>query len=86
MWLPDGKSILYVSGSIHNPSLWRVQMSERGKPEKPPERLAFAGEGVRELTISGKGMLVFSRAITDTDIWRYRSGTRRLLLQGRQRD
>jgi len=74
MWLPDGKSILYVSGSPHNPSLWRLQISERGEPKRPPERLAFAGDGVRELTISGKGMLVFSRAITDTDIWRIQIG------------
>jgi len=67
-WTPDGKFILFIGGSYHNPGLWR--MAIRGGQPGKPERLAFAGTGVRSPAISKQGRLVYSQWVVDADIWR----------------
>jgi Tol biopolymer transport system component/DNA-binding winged helix-turn-helix (wHTH) protein len=67
-WSPDGKFILFTWGSVHNPGLWRMAIGG-GQPGKP-ERLAFAGTGVRTPVISRQGRLVYALSVYDADIWR----------------
>src|SRR6185436_7148799 len=67
-WSPDGKFILFIRGSSHNPGLWRMAI-HAGQPGKP-ERLAFAGTGVRSPAISRQGRLVYALSVIDADIWR----------------
>jgi Tol biopolymer transport system component/DNA-binding winged helix-turn-helix (wHTH) protein len=66
-WSPDGKFILFTWGSYHNPGLWRMAI-HGGQPGKP-ERVAFAGTGVRSPTLSRQGRLVYALWVLDADIW-----------------
>ena len=59
---------MFTCCSVHNPALWRMTI-QRGLPGKP-ERLAFAGTGVRTPVISRQGRLVYALWIIDADIWR----------------
>jgi Tol biopolymer transport system component len=62
VWTPDGREIVFVAGVFQNAGLWRVSVSG-GHPGKP-ERLAFAGNEVRDVAISRIGRrLVFARSV-----------------------
>jgi Tol biopolymer transport system component/DNA-binding winged helix-turn-helix (wHTH) protein len=67
-WSPDGKFILFTWGSFFNPGLWRMTIRS-GQPGKP-ERLAFAGTGVRTPAISRQGRLIYALWVLDVDILR----------------
>ncbi|MEP6539423.1 MAG: protein kinase [Bryobacteraceae bacterium] len=69
-WTSDGRSVVYASGTFHNPRLWRTWLPQPGMPPKPPELLAFAGWGARTPTISRNGRLAFTTAQKDADIQR----------------
>jgi Tol biopolymer transport system component len=70
VWTPDGREIVFISGVLQNAGLWRVAVSG-GHPGKP-ERLAFAGNEVRDAAISQTAhRLAFSRSIGGGyQIWR----------------
>jgi Tol biopolymer transport system component len=69
-WMPDGRSILFPAGSIHNPSLWRLALTRLPSRSSKPERMAFAGFGVTSPAISRQDSLAYSVSAGDTDIWR----------------
>ena len=65
---------MYASGSNHNPRLWRTWLPESGVRPRPPELLAFAGQGARSPTISRQGRLAFTSYRSDSDIQRLELG------------
>ena len=78
-WAPDGRTILFTSGTVHSPSLYSTVISWPTWTASKPQRLAFAGYGVRRPAISRQGRLAYGVAPIDTDIWRLeldRGGTR----------
>ncbi|HSB18006.1 MAG TPA: winged helix-turn-helix domain-containing protein [Bryobacteraceae bacterium] len=70
VWMPDGRSILFPAGSVHNPSLWRLALTRLPSRPGKLERLAFAGFGVTSPAVSRQDSLAYSLAPFDTDIWR----------------
>ena len=69
-WSPDGRVIVYCSGSTHTPNLWKITLSQPGWRPGKTERLTFAGEGVMEPAIFRQGRLAYSQMAIDVDIWR----------------
>ncbi|HWR49690.1 MAG TPA: protein kinase [Bryobacteraceae bacterium] len=69
-WSADGRSIVYSSGSFHNPRLWRIWIPQSGTLPKPAELLAFAGHGAGSPAISRQGRLAFMSSPKDADIQR----------------
>ena len=69
-WSADNRSIIYASGSDHNPRLWRIRPPQSDADRRPPELLAFAGYGTRTPTISHQGRLAFMAYQVDFDIQR----------------
>ncbi len=70
VWTPDGREIVFASGTPHSPTLYKISLSRwEWRPGKP-ERLAFAGEGARQPAISRQGRLAYRRATLDANIWR----------------
>ncbi len=69
-WTADGLSLVYSSGSSHNPRLWRTWLSQPGRPPRPSELLAYAGYGTRTPAISHGGLLAFMTFSKDADIQR----------------
>jgi Tol biopolymer transport system component/predicted Ser/Thr protein kinase len=66
-WTPDGREIIFSSGSVSRPNLWRVAASGSGKPQ----RLASVGEGGSYPAISRLGhRLAYTRELADPNIWR----------------
>jgi serine/threonine protein kinase len=70
VWMADGRSVVYSSGSSHNPRLWRVRFPQSGERPQAPELLGFAGYGARNPAISRHGRLAFMSAAWDADIQR----------------
>jgi Tol biopolymer transport system component len=68
-WMPEGRAIVYESGSFHNPRLWRVGLPQPGRAQTP-ELLAFAGSGTRSPAISRQGALAYMTFPLDADIRR----------------
>ena len=64
-WSPDGRDIVFSSGPIGEPSLWRVPVSGSASPERLPfgERGDYPG-------ISRQGNLVYTTGEANLDIWR----------------
>jgi len=69
-WTPDGKAIVFCSGSPHSPTLYKISVSRTGWHAGKPERLAFAGDGARQPAISRQGRLAYVRFTIDANIWR----------------
>jgi len=69
-WAPDGRRIVFCSGSSHSPELYELDFSLFGWQPRKSRLLAFAGEGVRNPTISHSGRLAFSRFTIRANIWR----------------
>ncbi|HEY7211157.1 MAG TPA: winged helix-turn-helix domain-containing protein, partial [Bryobacteraceae bacterium] len=69
-WAPDGRGIVFSSGSPHSPELYELDFSRFGWRARQPRLLAFAGEGVRDPAISSNGRLAFSRSTIRANIWR----------------
>jgi len=69
-WTPDGRAIVFSSGSYNTPGLWEIALSPRGLQTGKPERLAFAGEGARKPVISRQGNLAYSQVIYSVHVWR----------------
>jgi hypothetical protein len=80
VWTPDGGGIVFISGVFQNAGLWRVPVSG-GRPGKP-ERLAFAGNEVRDVAISEMARRLPSRAATAEAI---KSGGSKLPSKGIER-
>ena len=70
VWTADGRSVVYSSGSSHNPRLWRLRFPQSGGRPQAPELLAFAGYGARTPAISRQGRLAFMSGAWDADIQR----------------
>ena len=67
VWHPDGREIVFVSGSATSNELWTISVSGA----RTPHRLEFAGDRVGSPTISSQGhRLVYARQSTDRNIWR----------------
>ena len=67
VWIPDGKSLLFVSTDSYSSTgrLWRISSSGDSPPTPVPE----AGEGVESPAISSQGRLVFTHFFGDSNIW-----------------
>lgn len=66
-WMPDGRSIVFSSGSWDATSLWISPIKE----DSEPRPLAGAGGDALQPTISLKtGAIVYTQYIEDRDIWR----------------
>jgi Tol biopolymer transport system component len=72
VWTPDGRAIIFSSGTPHNPTLQKIVLSQPGWRSSKPERLAFAGEGARQPAVSRQGRLAYVRFTIDANIWRLR--------------
>ncbi len=68
-WTPDGKAIVFCSGSPHSPTLFRISLGT-GRQAGKPERLPFAGDGARQPAISRQGQLGYVKFTIDANIWR----------------
>jgi eukaryotic-like serine/threonine-protein kinase len=67
VWSPDGRDLIFISGSQHHPRLWRMAASGAGVPEPLP----FAGMSVYAPTISRQGRrLAYAQYVGDVNIWR----------------
>jgi Tol biopolymer transport system component len=69
-WAPDGRRIVFCSGTPHNPALYELDFWWFGWRPRKPKLLAFAGDGVRNPTISSKGRLAYSTFSIRANIWR----------------
>jgi Tol biopolymer transport system component/DNA-binding winged helix-turn-helix (wHTH) protein len=69
-WTPDGRGIVFSSGTPHSPTLYKIGLSRWEWQPNKPERLAFAGEGARQPAISRQGHLAYTRNTMDANIWR----------------
>jgi Tol biopolymer transport system component len=68
-WTPDGREIVFTSGRAGTTSLWRVDVSGSGKPQ----RLASVGEGGSEPAIARQGRrLAYTHELSDENIYRLR--------------
>jgi eukaryotic-like serine/threonine-protein kinase len=70
-WMPDGRSILFASGSWQNLTLWRMNVppfegGASGKAEQAP----FGREGAIEPAVSRQGRIAYRQFMFDADIWR----------------
>jgi len=64
-WTRDGKEIFYVSGSRHNPRLWRLDPLHPGQERALPGTQRSFGP-----VFSPKGdRMAFAQVITDVNIW-----------------
>ncbi len=70
VWKPNGRAIVFCSGSPHRPNLYQLALSRPGWRPGRPQRLLVAGEGVRKPTISRQGRLAYSKLTIDANIWR----------------
>ncbi len=67
VWTPDGREVVFSSGTWANLSLFRIAASGSGKPE----RLGAFGEDGVEPAISRHGhRLAYTRGLFDINIWR----------------
>jgi serine/threonine protein kinase/Tol biopolymer transport system component len=69
-WMPDGRAIVYSSGSPHAPALYKITFSRPGWRPGKPQRLPFGSVGARNPTVSKQGRLAYSIATIDANIWR----------------
>jgi len=69
-WMPDGRSILFASGSAQNLTLWRMNLAPVKGGSLKPEQLTFGAEGAIEPAVSPQGRVVYRQFSFDTDIWR----------------
>jgi eukaryotic-like serine/threonine-protein kinase len=69
-WMPDGRGIIFCSGSPHSPDLYKIAFSRSGWRPSKPQRLVFAGTGIRNPTVSKQGRLAYSTFTIDANIWR----------------
>ena len=69
-WMPDGRSLIFSSGIVHSPTLFRLRLLPGWRPGRR-ERLTFAGESAFSPAVSRQGRLAFGKLpIADADIWR----------------
>jgi len=67
VWTAEGREIIFSSGPLANPNLFRIAASGAGKPQ----RLAAVGEDGSEAAISHRTQRpVYTRQLRDNDIWR----------------
>jgi eukaryotic-like serine/threonine-protein kinase len=70
-WMPDGRSILFASGSSHNLTLWRMNVAPfEGGASGKAEQAPFGREGAIEPTVSRQGRIAYRQFMFDADIWR----------------
>ena len=66
-WTPDGRKIIYTSGTLGNFGLFRVAVDGRSEPIEVTE----AGSGIEALAVPRRGhQLVVGRWKTEDSIWR----------------
>jgi WD40-like Beta Propeller Repeat len=70
-WTADGRAIVFSSGTVHSPTLYKIVLSGPKWRAAKPERLAF-GDGAGQPTISRQGRLAYVRFTIDANIWRMR--------------
>jgi Tol biopolymer transport system component/predicted Ser/Thr protein kinase len=67
VWTVEGREIIFSSGPVFSPNLFRIAASGVGKPQ----RLAGVGEDGSEAAISHRThRLVYTRELRDANIWR----------------
>src|SRR5262249_47767508 len=65
-WLPNGREVVYASGSPSILSLWRVTVAGPGAPRRLP--YATAGDSEPHIAARG-GRMVYSHHIFDPNVW-----------------
>jgi Tol biopolymer transport system component len=69
-WTPDGRAIVFSSGTSRTPGLWEIAPSGRAGRTAKPEQLSFAGEGASQPVISRQGHLAYAVVALDIDVWK----------------
>jgi len=69
-WMPDGRSILFASGSSHNLTLWRMDVPPLEGGSGKAEQVSFGQEGAIEPAVSPQGRIAYRQFMFDSDIWR----------------
>src|SRR5439155_22722459 len=68
VWTSDSRELVFSSGTILSPNLFRIAVNGSGKPQ----RLAGVGEDGSEAAISPRAQrMVYRRYLLDTNIWRH---------------
>lgn len=70
VWMPDGRSILFASGSSHNLTLWHIDVSHLDGAAGKAEQAPFGREGAIEPAVSRQGRIAYRQFMFDSDIWR----------------
>jgi eukaryotic-like serine/threonine-protein kinase len=70
VWMPDGRSILFASGSSHNLTLWRMDVPHLDGASGKAEQAPFGQEGAIEPAVSRQGRIAYRQFMFDSDIWR----------------
>jgi Tol biopolymer transport system component/DNA-binding winged helix-turn-helix (wHTH) protein len=65
-WTGDGRAFIYSSTRGSSSALWRVA----AVPHARPALLTGGGEDSRDVAISPQGRLVYSRVISNANVWR----------------
>jgi eukaryotic-like serine/threonine-protein kinase len=69
-WMPDGRSILFASGSSQNLTLWRMNVPPLEGASGKAEQVPFGREGAIEPAVSRQGRIAYRQFVLDSDIWR----------------
>jgi hypothetical protein len=68
--MPDGRSILFASGSSHNLTLWRMNVPPLEGASGKEEQVPFGQEGAIDPALSRQGRIAYRQFMFDSDIWR----------------
>ncbi len=78
-WAPDGKGLVLISGPVHNPGLYWLELLQPGSRPGKLRRLVFAGEHLACPVISRQGRMAYSQKSSDVNIWQMELSTGRQL-------
>lgn len=67
-WYPDGRSLLFVAGTLSNHTLWKSDLGEH----KETRELKEYGDQLESVAISKRQRMVLVRNREDSDIWEFR--------------
>ncbi|MGH7631256.1 MAG: protein kinase domain-containing protein [Gemmatimonadales bacterium] len=69
-WSPDGRSVYFTSARGGGMNLWRLPLSEPGRPAGPPQQLTTgAGDDIQP-AIGPRGQVAFAVRGINSDLWR----------------
>jgi WD40 repeat protein len=69
-WMPDGRSILFASGSSHNLTVWRMNVPPLEGASGKAEQVPSGQEGAIDPAVSRQGRIAYRQFMFNSDIWR----------------